>query len=81
MDVLEDKTEAETMAQLSFCFEPPSYVKFSGSTSCRQIDTEGSRASRDNVQARSVVLAFPQDRSSGVQAQLIQRILQRYRFF
>lgn len=78
MDLLEEKREAEKMAQLSFCFEAASSVKFSSS----ETDTISSKAVVDSVQSKSVVLSFPQNRcSSGAQAQLIQRILQRYRFF
>ncbi|PVZ55778.1 hypothetical protein C9422_20105 [Pseudomonas sp. B1(2018)] len=78
MDLLEEKREAETMAQLSFCFEAASSTKFAGS----EIDSISSRSVADIGQAKSVVLSFPQNRcSSGTQAQLIQRILQRYRFF
>ncbi|MNG29087.1 hypothetical protein D3C84_1144560 [compost metagenome] len=78
MDLLEEKREAETMAQLSFCFEAVSSAKFGSS----ETETISSRSVVDIGQAKSVVLPFPQSRcSSGTQAQLIQRILQRYRFF
>lgn len=78
MDLLEEKREAEKMAQLSFCFEAASSVKFSGN----ETDIIPNRSVVDSGQSKSVVLSFPQNRSSsGAQAQLIQRILQRYRFF
>ncbi|MFU2327062.1 hypothetical protein [Pseudomonas sp. NFX98] len=78
MDLLEEKREAEKMAQLSFCFEASSSVKFCAS----ETEIIPSSSVYDSGQSKSVVLSFPQNRcSSGAQAQLIQRILQRSRFF
>ncbi|WP_213938446.1 hypothetical protein [Pseudomonas sp. dw_612] len=81
MDRLEEKREAETMAQLSFCFEAVNSAKISGDVGGCEADFTPSRAIAEVVPVRSVVLSFPQNRSSGSQAQLIQRILQRSRFF
>ncbi|WP_237886558.1 hypothetical protein [Pseudomonas sp. PGPR40] len=79
MDRLEEKREAEKTAQLSFCFEAVSSAIIVGGC---EADFTPSRAIADAVPVRSVVLSFPQNRcSSGSQAQLIQRILQRSRFF
>jgi hypothetical protein len=82
MDRLEEKREAETMAQLSFCFEAVSSTKIGSTVGGCDADFTPSRAIADVVPVRSVVLSFPQNRcSSGSHAQLIQRILQRSRFF
>lgn len=81
MDRLEEKREAETMAQLSFCFEAVSSAKIVSAVGGCEADFTP-RAIADVVPVRSVVLSFPQNRClSGSQAQLIQRILQRSRFF
>jgi len=82
MDRLEEKREAEATAQLSFCFEVASSAKYSSAVSGSEADSTLGRAVVDGIPVRNVVLNFPQNRSSsGSQAQLIQRMLQRYRFF
>jgi hypothetical protein len=82
MDRLEEKREAEAMAQLSFCFEVASSEKYNSAVSGGEADSIPGRAVGDATPIRNIVLNFPQNRSSsGSQAQLIQRMLQRYRFF
>jgi len=82
MDRLEEKREAEAMAQLAFCFEVASSEKYNSAVRGGEADSIPSRAVVDAIPVRNVVLNFPQNRtSSGSQAQLIQRMLQRYRFF
>jgi len=81
MDQSEDKCEAGSMAQLSFSFEAASYGNSVSSVASYEGDLSTYRGSANAIQTKSVVLAFPQDRAVGAQSRLVQRIVQRNRFF
>ena len=81
MDHSEGKCEAGSMAQLAFSFEAASYEKNAGSVVSYEADPPPYRGLANTAKAEAVVLAFPQDRVSVAQARLVQRIVQRNRFF
>lgn len=69
------------MSQLAFSFEAASYGKNVGNVVSYEADPSPCKGSANTVQAEAVVLAFPQDRVGVAQARLVQRIVQRNRFF